>query len=114
MAPYQRVPRWGKSITVLPRDAWLNIEADHLACNAITQVVPGPLVYRISYSLWVCYLDQKWLVKQFKFEIWTYVNSQKLLSIGWKEKRLIWASIMADIDWEAVEQVFKLVSLGWC
>jgi len=31
----------GKYISVLSRDAWLNIEADQMACDAITQAVPG-------------------------------------------------------------------------
>jgi len=60
----------------------------------------------IPYSSWVCYVDDQWLVKQFKTTLWTYVNSQKVEAY-WKEKHSFNLTTWESVDWDMLEKAYK-------
>jgi len=95
----------------LTRDAWLNIDADKLACNAIQDVTPGPIWYHIPHSSWVCYVDDMHLVKQFKSQLQTYVNSSKAVEY-WQYCQQLPPPIWQKVDWETLNKMYKLAPLG--
>jgi len=101
-----------KLITALSRAAWLNIKADALVWDAIQEIKPGTIVYRIPYGSRVCYLDTMQLVKQFKSQLWAYVNSPKAIEY-WKKRHQMDLQIWTNIDWDAVEAAYKKSLVGW-
>jgi len=94
----------------LARDAWVNIEANKLACMAIKDVTPGPIQYCIPHSSCVCYLDDMHLVKQFKSQLWTYVDSPTAVEYWlchWQLTPQIWQTV----DGETLDKMYKSAPL---
>jgi len=106
----------GKTITALPWEAWLNIEADTVAkaaLDAISQVII-PTRYEVPYNTWVCYVGTKHVVKQFSRMVQMHLSSPALKKY-WKDKRALLPCQWAAIHWESMDQAYteSLTSIRW-
>jgi len=103
-----------KKIMAFSWEAWLNIEADLSAKQALNQPQRlMPTQYDIPFSAWgVCYLSHKRVVKQFAWTIWTYLSSPDLEKY-WKEKKHPSNGLWEMIDWESLQHVYTEFSTVW-
>jgi len=86
---------------VLAQDAWLNIEADALAKDKASTPHVGPECYKLPGNAWVCYADNRHLLKQFDESLRTHINGQEL-QCYWEKRKAIHPTILSWVDWSAI------------
>jgi len=88
----------GQMPTVLSRDAWLNIKADLLAKATVNPRYTGPTPYQLLGKDWICYINQKCIIKQLVETIHVHINGV-LADKHWKQKFRLSDSTWQSIDW---------------
>jgi len=86
--------------TVLPRDAWLNIEADQQAKKKLTSTHTGPIWYQVPGNPWSCYVGTERVVKQLHQSLRKTINGHDTIHYWEQRKKLTPASIRT-VDWPA-------------
>jgi len=100
------------TMVLVPRDSWLNIVANKLACNAIQTASLRLTWYCILHGSWCVPLYNYHLVKQFKVQFGRYVNSPRVVEY-WKNCQQLTPSFWEKVNWETLEKSFKMASSGW-
>jgi len=85
-----KVHQDGKTITVLPCKAWLNIKVDMAAKLALGTKSHTNLStrYDVPFSAWVCYVRTRRVFKQFSCTVCMHLSSPTLEKY-WKEKQFL-------------------------
>ncbi len=98
-------------LTVLPWDAWLNIEADQLAKTKVTQPHCGPSLYKLPGNPWCCYLGKQWLVKQFTSSLRAFINGKDKL-FYWEQCKGLSQDLLQEVDWWALGKTMQSIPLA--
>jgi len=65
-------------LTVLARDAWLNVEVDKLAKTKVALLHSVPNYFKLLGNPWGCYAGKTCIVKQFDTTLCTWINDQEI------------------------------------
>ncbi len=97
--------------TVLTRDAWLNVEADHLVKQKNTQPHIGPRYYKLPGNPWSCYIGNKHVVKQFTATLRDYIHGKEALDY-WTKRKQMNKERLQEIDWISLGKAMKEVPIS--
>jgi len=88
-------------LTVLTRDAWLNVEADSLVKQKVTQPNIGPKYYKLPSNLWSCYIGTDQIVKQFTITLHSFIHGKEAFDY-WTKCKQMNKEQLQEIDWIAL------------
>jgi len=95
-------------LTVLSRDAWLNIEVDLIAKQKASTPHMGPIHYKLPGNPWGCYADSHQMLDT---ALWMAINGWETQAY-WTQQKNPSLNQLKQVNWLSLKQAMKAIPLG--